>query len=173
MAGGEATRIAKTVRAWLDEFDRARPPFAVSAVEASRPLVLGGLQFALRLDRIDALAAGGAAIIDYKTGIVASPAQWFDDRPREPQLGLYWLAQQDFDGARPVRALAYAQLRPGEMKAVGLAADAAAWPGLPEPSRCGAPGSPIGARSKAAGGTRWNGWRTKCARATPPWRRAT
>jgi hypothetical protein len=33
-----------------------------------------------------------------------------------------------------VRALAYAQLRPGEMKAIGLAGDATAWPKLWQPS---------------------------------------
>ena len=134
VTAGEAARIAKTVRAWLDEFDRLRPPFTVAAVEASRPLALGGLRWTLRLDRIDTLADGGTAIIDYKTGKVAAPAKWFDARAQEPQLGLYWLAQHDFDFAQPIRAVAYAQLRPGEMKAVGLAADGSAWPGLPEPS---------------------------------------
>ncbi len=133
VAAGEAARIAKTVRAWLDEFDRFRSPFAVAAVEVARPLELAGLDWSLRVDRIDTLAAGGSAIIDYKTGVVAAPTQWFDDRPQEPQLGLYWLAQHAFDAARPVRAVAYAQLRPGEMKAVGIAADAAVWPRLREP----------------------------------------
>ncbi len=134
VAAGEAARIAKTVRAWVDEFDRGRAPFVVADVEAARLLALGGLQWTLRVDRIDALADGGVAIIDYKTGIVTSPNRWFDDRAQEPQLGLYWLAQRGFDPARPVRAVAYAQLRPGEVKAVGLAADAGAWPALPEPS---------------------------------------
>ena len=130
VAAGESARLARVVRAWLEEFERGRPPFSVAEVEASRPLALGGLEWSLRLDRIDTLADGGMAIIDYKTGKVASPPQWFDARPMEPQLGLYWLSQQGFDPARPVRALAYAQLRPGEMKAVGLAGDATAWPQL-------------------------------------------
>jgi hypothetical protein len=134
VAAGEAGRLARIVGAWLADFERERPPFTVVEVEASRPLALAGLQLSLRLDRIDALADGGTAIIDYKTGKVASPIQWFDPRPMEPQLGLYWLSQQAFDAARPVRALAYAQLRPGEMKAVGLAGDATAWPQLWESS---------------------------------------
>jgi hypothetical protein len=33
-----------------------------------------------------------------------------------------------------VRAVAYARVRPGETEALGLAADAAAWPGLPVPA---------------------------------------
>jgi probable DNA repair protein len=133
VAVGEAARIAKAVGAWLDEVDRARPPFTVDAIEAARPLALGGLQWKLRLDRIDTLADGSIAIIDYKTGAVAAPALWFGDRVREPQLGLYWLAQRAFEPDRSVRALAYARVRPGETEALGLAADAAAWPGLPVP----------------------------------------
>jgi probable DNA repair protein len=135
VAAGEAARLARVVRSWLDEFERGRPPFSVAEVEASRPLALGGLLWSLRLDRIDALEGGGMAIIDYKTGKVAPPPQWFDMRPMEPQLGLYWLSQQGFDPSQPVRALAYAVLRPGEMKAVGLAGDAAAWPQLSGPSQ--------------------------------------
>ena len=134
VAAGEAIRIAKTVRAWLDGFDRARPAFTVAGVEVSRPIALGGLELALRVDRIDALADGGTAIIDYKTGAVLPPVKWFDPRPQEPQLGLYLLAQHAFDPDHPVRAVAYAQLKPGAVKAQGIAADAAAWPGLPEPS---------------------------------------
>ena len=134
VAAGEATRLARIVASWLAEFERPRPPFSVIEVEASRPLSLAGLHLSLRLDRLDALADGGIAIIDYKTGKVSSPPQWFDRRPLAPQLGLYWLSQQGFDPAQPVRALAYAQLRPGEMKAVGLAGDATAWPQLWESS---------------------------------------
>jgi hypothetical protein len=133
VAAGEAARLARIVGAWLADLERERPPFTVTEMEASRPLALAGLQLSLRLDRIDALADGGTAIIDYKTGKVASPPQWFDPRPMEPQLGLYWLSQQAFDAAQPVRALAYAQLRPGEVKAIGLAGDATAWPRLSQP----------------------------------------
>ena len=67
-------------------------------------------------------------------GAVLPPVKWFDPRPQEPQLGLYLLAQHAFDPDHPVRAVAYAQLKPGAVKAQGIAADAAAWPGLPEPS---------------------------------------
>jgi probable DNA repair protein len=134
VAAGEATRIGSALRGWLDEVDRRRPDFTVVATEASRPLALGGLEWTLRVDRIDALADGGTAIIDYKTGVVATPAQWFGERAREPQLGLYWLAQAAFEPERTVRAVAYARVRPGETEALGLAADATAWPGLLAPA---------------------------------------
>ncbi len=134
VAAGEAARIGRAIRDWLDNVDRARPDFTVVATEAARPLALGGLEWKLRVDRIDTLVGGGIAIIDYKTGVVAAPAQWFDERAREPQLGLYWLAQTAFEPERAVRAVAYARVRTGETEALGLAADANAWPGLSAPS---------------------------------------
>ena len=82
----ESRRLNRLLRAWL-EIERARPPFAVAAVEARRDLVLGGIALQMRVDRIDALGDGGLAIIDYKTGALDQPGQWFDDRPRASQLG--------------------------------------------------------------------------------------
>ena len=131
---GEAARIAVIVGAWLENVDRARPPFAVTETEASRPLALGGLALRLRLDRIDTLADGGIAIIDYKTGAAKAPARWFDARLQAPQLGLYLLAQQAQAPAQPVRAVAYAQLKPGLLTTQGIAADPAAWPALAAPA---------------------------------------
>ncbi|HEY7904566.1 MAG TPA: PD-(D/E)XK nuclease family protein, partial [Casimicrobiaceae bacterium] len=63
----ESRRLKRLLRAWLD-IERARPPFAVAAVEARRDLVLSGIGLRMRVDRIDALGDGGVAIIDYKTG---------------------------------------------------------------------------------------------------------
>ena len=62
----------------------------------------------LRLDRIDRLADGTHALIDYKTG-VAKLAGWLGTRPDDPQLPLYFLT-----GNEPVAALAYARVRRGE-----------------------------------------------------------
>jgi RecB family exonuclease len=87
------------------------------------------------LDRVDAPADGGVAIIDYKTGAAKPPARWFDARPQAPQLGLYALAERAFAPALPVRALVYAQLKPGELRIHGIAADPRAWPGLPAPAQ--------------------------------------
>lgn len=124
----EASRLARLLDAWL-ALERERPPFAMRQVEDQQMLQLGGLAFRLRLDRIDTLATGGVAIIDYKTGRVERPAQWFDERPRASQLGLYTLAQRSAHPELPVRVVAYAQLGPEAVAASGLADDAA-WPGL-------------------------------------------
>jgi ATP-dependent helicase/nuclease subunit B len=126
---GEARRLASVLAAWL-AIERTRPPFVVQDIEALRTLRLGGLEFRLRLDRIDAFADGGLAVLDYKTGRVEKPAQWFDARPRAAQLGMYTLAQRAAMPELPVRAVAYVQLCPGAVVATGLAADERAWPGL-------------------------------------------
>jgi ATP-dependent helicase/nuclease subunit B len=125
----EATRLERLLHAWL-EIERARPPFTAQGVEANSTVDLASLTFRLRFDRVDALADGGTAIIDFKTGRAERPALWFDPRPRATQLGMYVLAQRDAHPGVKVRAAAYAQLRPDAVAAVGLAADASAWPAL-------------------------------------------
>ena len=126
---GEARRLAAVLGAWL-AIERTRPPFVVQNIEELQTFSFGGLEFRLRLDRIDALADGGLAILDYKTGRVEKPARWFDPRPRAAQLGMYTLAQRAAAPELPVRAVAYVQLCPGDVCAAGLAADEDAWPGL-------------------------------------------
>jgi ATP-dependent helicase/nuclease subunit B len=127
---GERARIKLLVASWIERFERPRPAFAVSAVEEEINLAIGGLALNLRVDRIDALGDGGAALIDYKTGDVDPVGTWFLTRPRSPQLGLYTLAHLAAHPDRPVRAVAYAQLKPGKLALRGLAADRGAWPQL-------------------------------------------
>ena len=133
VAAGESTRLTRLVAEWLARYDRARPPFHVQEVEGSAALTLQGLAFRLRLDRVDTLADGGTVIIDYKSGRTTAPDAWFDPRPQAPQLALYALARRAAVPTQPIRAVAYAQLKPGEIRVQGLAADAKAWPGLKLP----------------------------------------
>ena len=125
----ESRRLNRLLRAWLD-IERERPPFTVAALEARRDLVLGGIGLRMRVDRIDALGDGGLAIIDYKTGALEQPKQWFDDRPRASQLGTYTLAQRAAEPELAVRAVAHGELRTASIAASGIAADRAAWPAL-------------------------------------------
>ncbi|MEP6997281.1 MAG: PD-(D/E)XK nuclease family protein [Betaproteobacteria bacterium] len=125
----EAGRLDRLLRAWLD-IERDRPSFAIAAVETTLSLTLGGVGFRMRLDRVDSLASGGVAILDYKTGQAEKPGQWFDVRPRASQLGMYALAQRAAQPAIPVRAVAYGQLRTDAIGALGVTADAEAWPAL-------------------------------------------
>jgi probable DNA repair protein len=128
VASGESQRLADTVRAWLDVIERGRPPFVVRATESTVPLALGGMSLALRIDRVDALADGGVAVIDYKSGRAVTPGNWFASRPSGTQVGLYALALQATQERPLVRAAVYAQLKAGEIEVIGLAADARAWP---------------------------------------------
>ncbi|MGH8851050.1 MAG: PD-(D/E)XK nuclease family protein [Casimicrobiaceae bacterium] len=125
----ESRRLNRLLRAWLG-VERARPPFAVVGSEATRELVLRGVGLRMRVDRIDALGDGGVAIIDYKTGALEQPGQWFDDRPRASQLGTYTLAQRAKEPQVAVRAVANVELRTASIAASGLAADGMAWPAL-------------------------------------------
>jgi hypothetical protein len=131
----EASRLDRLLDAWL-EIERMRPSFTVQGVETIVTLDLASLTFRMKSDRVDALADGGIAIVDFKTGRAERPGTWFDPRPRVTQLGMYVLAHRDAQPEVGVRAAAYAQLRPDAVVAVGLAADADAWPGLTPVSAC-------------------------------------
>jgi probable DNA repair protein len=91
----------------LASVERARPPFSISARETKRHLELGGLQFDLRIDRLDRLADGSLAIIDYKSGRTL-PRDWLGDRPDIVQLLVYLTALRHgpVTDAVPVSALA-------------------------------------------------------------------
>lgn len=75
----------------LCEMERKRPPFRVRAMERDSELHLGGGQLGLRIDRLDELASGGLAILDYKSGRPV-PGDWYSERPSHPQLLAYLAA---------------------------------------------------------------------------------
>ncbi len=133
VAQAESLRLAGTLQAWLTSVERERAPFTVAFMEAPSRLAIGGIELAFRVDRVDALAAGGVAIIDYKSGHAPPPSKWFGARPAGTQVGLYALAQRVRAPGEPVRAVAYAELKAGEVKVNGLAANGDVWPGLRVP----------------------------------------
>jgi ATP-dependent helicase/nuclease subunit B len=113
-------RFARIARWFLDQERTRRPLLAASHAEARGELVLelaGCRKFTLRAkaDRIDRLAAGGLAIVDYKTGQVPSDSQI--EAGYAPQLPLEAAiaAAGGFAGvaASPVVELAYWRLRGG------------------------------------------------------------
>jgi RecB family exonuclease len=131
VAAVEAGHVGRVMKRWLLDVDRGRPAFCVESTEAAVTLTLAGHPVTLRIDRVDSLATGARAIIDYKTGRAVPARHWFGERPQAPQLGLYAMALGD---AANVAALAYAQLKPGQVRPLGLADVAATWPGLLAPS---------------------------------------
>ncbi len=110
----EQDRLVRLMMAWL-AFERERPAFTVETTEQARSINIAGLEFRLKIDRIDRLANGEAMMIDYKTGSNLSVADWFDQRPAEPQLPLYCVTHDT-----PVAALAFAQVNAKQTKFIGL-----------------------------------------------------
>ncbi len=113
----EKRRLARLARAWL-EVEKQRGGFTVLATEDKRRIEIGGLDLNARLDRVDETNDGRRIVIDYKTG-KASPGAMVSARPEEPQLPLY-LVTTEPDAV----AVAFAQVRAGDMKFAGLARDA-------------------------------------------------
>jgi hypothetical protein len=132
VAAAEGQHIATLARQWLVDVERPRTPFAVVDTEARRRVSLAGVTLDVTLDRVDRLASGGIAIVDYKTGRASAPSRWFDARPEAPQLALYALAHAQGGGETMV-ALAYGEVRPGEPRVLGLTGDPGAWPALSDP----------------------------------------
>lgn len=110
----ELERLQQMCDDWL-ALEAQRSGFEVIEIEQAESLDITGLKMNVRVDRVDRLASGEQLVIDYKTGLGASVAKWFDPRPDEPQLPLYCVAR-----AEPVSALAFAQVNVRDYKMIGL-----------------------------------------------------
>jgi len=123
LADLERERLARVAFEWL-AVDRDRPPFEVVLREERMEMAAGPLTIAGRVDRIDRLASGALAVIDYKSG---SPrvAGWIGERPDDPQLPLYALA-----AGNEVAVVAFARLKAGEFGFTGLAREEGLIPGV-------------------------------------------
>jgi probable DNA repair protein len=85
----ERQRLSDVLSRWLD-LERQRQPFTVERIEHRVQVArFGGLQFDVRLDRMDRLDDGTRVLIDYKTG--GAGADWRGERPDNPQLPMYAL----------------------------------------------------------------------------------
>jgi len=129
VADAESHRLATTLRAWIVEHEIPRPAFVAQANEQAIATDVDGVAVNVRIDRIDALSSGGVVIVDYKSGRVIPPQRWFAARPEGIQLAVYAHAVEHAEGT-PLRALAFAQLKAGEIEVKGLVDGADVWPGL-------------------------------------------
>ncbi len=120
----EQKRLEKLAAEWL-EVERGRAAFEVVSIEEKRTLVIGGLELSGRIDRMDKLADGTHALIDYKTGSRVTPHAWQGARPDEPQLPLYAVTAQEH-----ISAVVFAKLRHGDMKMAGFALRENEFPGV-------------------------------------------
>ncbi|MBI5885858.1 MAG: PD-(D/E)XK nuclease family protein [Deltaproteobacteria bacterium] len=120
----EKERIRALLLDWADK-ELARGAFKVKAVELKTELNIAGLPITCRLDRVDEIS-GGEVIIDYKTGAVKSPADFFRKRPADPQLQVYSLT-----GAYD--AVSFAKVVPGDCRFVGVSKAEETLPGVRPP----------------------------------------
>jgi probable DNA repair protein len=120
----EQQRLTELVLVWL-ALESARPPFRVLSPEQEHVHRIAGLPVRIRPDRVDELADGGLALIDYKTGTSVDARHWFGERPEEPQMPVYALANAD-----RVRAVAYGMIRAGTTCFNGVAAADDMLPGV-------------------------------------------
>jgi probable DNA repair protein len=124
----EKERLRKLVLEWLDK-ERGRAEFAVVGHEQEVDAEINGVGVHLLIDRIDALADGRRVLIDYKTGEV-KPAQWFGERPDDPQLPLYSTVL-----GGDIAAVLFGQIRAGGLCFNGIVADDEIVEGLPSNKR--------------------------------------
>ncbi|MEH6909394.1 MAG: PD-(D/E)XK nuclease family protein [Oceanicoccus sp.] len=103
----ECQRLTLLLNTWLN-FERDRSDFIVRETEARKVFQHGHLKLETRIDRIDQLADGSLAVIDYKTS-KTSIARWWGDRPEEPQLPLYGMLVELAGDA--VSGVGFAELR--------------------------------------------------------------
>jgi probable DNA repair protein len=126
----EKRRLVRLARAWLEMEREARgDDFTVAAVEDKRSLAIGPLTLRGKLDRVDELEDGRRIVIDYKSSAESSSA-WLGERPDAPQLPLYLIATEP-----AAVAIAFAQVKAGDMKFAALAADETllpVWKSLPD-----------------------------------------
>ncbi|HTQ76682.1 MAG TPA: PD-(D/E)XK nuclease family protein [Burkholderiales bacterium] len=120
----EKARLARLARDWL-EVESRRPAFEVVEAEQEHVLHAGPLALKGRIDRVDKLADGTLAVIDYKTGVRVTPKDWEGPRADDPQLPLYALNAEG-----EVGAVAFAQVRRGRMKFAGFSRKDNAVPGV-------------------------------------------
>jgi probable DNA repair protein len=110
----EAEQLERALAALL-RADLTRAAFRVRSVEQRTTVTIGPLTFDVRSDRVDELADGTLAIVDYKTGERATSGEWFGARLRDAQVPLY--ASQCTER---VSAAVVARLTPAEVRYFGF-----------------------------------------------------
>lgn len=100
----EKLRTKELVNNWLD-LEAQRPPFRVLFQEKSLYYKVDKLEISVRYDRSDQnIENDEIMVIDYKTGRT-DIKKWFGERPEEPQIPLYAIAER-----HPISAVAFAEI---------------------------------------------------------------
>jgi ATP-dependent helicase/nuclease subunit B len=103
----ERHRLTRLLARWL-ELEAQRDSFEVERLEGGSEIARhAGLDFSVRIDRIDRLPDGARLLIDYKTG--APSRDWQGERPDNPQLPIYALLH-----SKSLIAVAYGKINAAE-----------------------------------------------------------
>lgn len=122
----EQLRLKRLVLDVLD-WERHRAPFTIEHIEQEFTIALAGLEFKIRVDRIDSVA-NEKWVIDYKSTLpITKP--WNEERPVEPQLLIYALLDED------ISALMFLQLKAGKIVCSGHSQEKQLLPGLSTPKK--------------------------------------
>ena len=112
----------KLLARWLD-LESARDSFEVERLEEGSEIARhAGLEFSVRIDRIDRLPDGARLLIDYKTG--AANRDWQGERPDNPQLPLYALLHR-----QSLIAVAYGKINAAECDFIAESERSGVFPG--------------------------------------------
>ncbi|MFJ1268316.1 PD-(D/E)XK nuclease family protein [Legionella lytica] len=117
----EYTRLKRLALSYL-EWEKQRSPFTISALEQSFTINLAGLDFNVRVDRLDEVA-DKKWVIDYKSSLPSSKP-WYEERPKEPQLLLYALLDKE------INALLLIQIKAGKIVCSGFSEEKHAISGI-------------------------------------------
>ena len=105
----ETKRLRQLVGNWLKLEMTRDKDFRINSLELPLTFSRSGLEFTLKVDRIDELEDGSLLLIDYKTGN-ASKSSWLDQRVQDPQMPVYFFALTKMLGDN-VGALAFANTK--------------------------------------------------------------
>jgi ATP-dependent helicase/nuclease subunit B len=108
----ERERLTSLMLNSLD-WERQRAGFTIKALEEAFTLQLAGLDFSVRVDRLDTVSDGETWVIDYKSTLPPSKP-WYEERPEAPQLLLYALLDSE------INTLAFLQVKTAEIACSGI-----------------------------------------------------
>ncbi|KTC65538.1 recombinase B (plasmid) [Legionella adelaidensis] len=110
----ETIRLKKLVYGCI-EWEKQRPAFTIEALEQSFTINIAGVEFKVRVDRLDKVE-NTKWLIDYKSSL-PSQKPWYEERPEEPQLLLYALLDNS------INALLFLQIKTGKIECQGISQD--------------------------------------------------
>lgn len=94
----ELARTQNIIHAWL-KLEKQRQHFVVVEREGAHETPIGPMTLRMRYDRMDQLDDSTVVVIDYKSSNTKTINDWASQRPNEPQVPLYALANKTNVGA--------------------------------------------------------------------------